>query len=142
MAKAQVVQQVKGPLTKVWAIVSDFAHVNKWVSDVQSLQVTGSGIGMVRHLILRDGSKCDEKLVVLDDKQHIVTYVTIETELAFKEYTATITVKALNPTLCEITWSSTFKPVGIDEKDAVNLLLENYPRYLRKIEELCNGGKK
>lgn len=137
MAKAQVILQINGSLTKIWSIIRDFAHVDNWVEDVKTIRITGSGIGAVRHLVLRDGSKADEKLLKLDDKNHIISYGSLDTELPFLDYVAVISVKAITSTHCEINWTSTFKPRGMNEEEAVNLLKENYPRYLQKVEELC-----
>ncbi|CAM2904206.1 Phthiocerol/phthiodiolone dimycocerosyl transferase [Legionella steigerwaltii] len=137
MTKASVKKDINASADKVWQIIGDFEQVHHWVEDVAAIEIVGSGIGCLRKLHVDDHTMVEEQLLKLDDRNRIISYGSVNTELPFEDYIATIEVHKLDITHCYVTWVSTFTPVGMTDEEAVKLLEENYSRYLARAEQLA-----
>ncbi|MFZ2089000.1 MAG: SRPBCC family protein, partial [Desulfobaccales bacterium] len=60
----QVSVKVSMPVTaaKVWQTLREFGGVNQWISGITGLSLKGSGVGAVRTLTFKDGSRSTERL--------------------------------------------------------------------------------
>lgn len=127
---------IRATADKVWAIVRDFEHVNRWVIDLASSVPEGEGVGMLRHLIQRDGARVLERLDLLDESTKTIEYHIVQSDLAFTTYRSSIQVRSTGPDSCEVLWTSAFEPKGIDIDQILQTLKTNYLRYLESLRKL------
>lgn len=128
--------EIRAPADKVWAIVRDFEHVNRWVIDLASSVPEGEGVGMLRHLVQKDGARVLERLDPLDESTKTIEYHIVHSDLPFSTYRSNITVRSTRPDSCEVLWTSAFEPKGIDSDQILKTLKTNYLRYLERLRRL------
>jgi len=61
--------EIKAPIDKVWATVSDFDSLNKWHPGFASDELVSGGngkVGAVRKLTIKDGPTFTERLLAFD----------------------------------------------------------------------------
>lgn len=122
--------------SKIWAIVRDFVHVNRWVVDLASCIPEGNGVGMRRHLIQKDGARVLEQLDELDETSKTIRYHILESDLPFASYSSTIEIKGEGSESCVVIWTSTPEPKVADGDQLLKMLKANYVRYLEVLEKL------
>jgi len=119
MAKAQVVETIKAPADKVWAILGDFGGV-KPNAMVKSCTVQGEGVGAVRTITLQDGSQVIERLEKFDPATKTFAYRIInESPIPVSDYVSTVIIKGSGSETI-VDWSSTFEPRGAPEATVVD----------------------
>jgi len=132
---------ITAPASSVWQIVRDFEHVDRWVIDLASCRPQGRGVGMLRHLVQKDGARVLEQLDGLDESTRSIRYHIVESDLPFSSYSSTIQVKSTGSESCEVVWTSTIEPKNIDKDQVLKMLQTNYLRYLEKLKMLCDSQR-
>lgn len=112
------------PAEKVWALIGEYGHLDKWHPAVVKLELSGDGgNGIYRLLTLPDGATLKEKLhsYSLDDMSY--SYSIVEGPLPVKNYVSKISVRpGDNPGQSVIEWSSSFDPAGVEEAEAQKIV--------------------
>ena len=106
----------------VWATISDFGIIGKFVAGIASSTLNGSGVGSVRTLSLTNGVVVVERLESLDAHAKTLTYVIVESPLPISGYLSTMTLSDLGNNRCELQWSAVFEPVGVSEAEAGKII--------------------
>jgi mxaD protein len=128
--------EIGAPAEEVWAIIRDFEHVNRWVTDLETSVPEGEGVGMLRHLVQKDGKRVLERLDALDESTKTIEYHIVQSDLPFSTYHSKIQVKSKDPDSCEVLWTSALEPKGIDSEQILKTLKTNYLRYLERLRTL------
>lgn len=110
--------KITAPADAVWAIVSDFNGLGKFVPLVEKSVQQGNGVGAIRTLTLPGNATTKERLDVLDEQARTLTYSIVGAS-PFSEYSSTMSVRSVGPTECEFEWSATFEPQGMSAEEAV-----------------------
>ncbi len=103
------------PATVVWAAVSDFCGVGRWLPGV--VRVEAEDDGKRRRIILPDGGIVLEQEVARDESGMALSYTVIEAPMPFRDYRSTMLVQGAGDG-CTVRWSATFTPVGPEDKVA------------------------
>ena len=119
MTKVTVTDTFDHLADKVWAAVSDFGGIDKYLRGFSEVKVEGSGLGMDRTLTLPDGQVV-ERLTWLDNDAMSFSYTIITAPLPFTRYVATVRL-APQGERCGITWEGNFEPNGVSEEEASKL---------------------
>jgi len=118
-------------------IVRDFEHVDQWVIDLASCRPEGHGVGMLRHLAQQDGARVLEQLDGLDEATRTIQHHIVESDLPFSSYRSNIGVRSTGRESCEVVWTSTFEPKGVDPDQVLRILKTNYLRYLERLKQVA-----
>ncbi len=112
------------PAGKVWALIGEYGHLDKWHPAVVKLELSGDGgNGVYRSLTLPDGAILKEKLQSYSFDDMSYSYSIVEGPLPVKNYVSRITVRpGDNAGQSVIEWSSSFDPAGIDEDEAKKIV--------------------
>ncbi|MBT4365231.1 MAG: SRPBCC family protein [Desulfobacterales bacterium] len=135
--KVSVKDTVNTSAETVWKDIKSF--------DTQMIgapcEVEGSGVGALRTITMPDsGDKIVERLEALDETLKSLSYSVVSgPPNPFDNYLATIQVQETGENQCEITWSTTFDPVGISEADATMALEGAYTGFLGAIKKHYGG---
>ncbi len=105
---------------ELWAMVSDFGGLDKFVDGLEPYETEGEGVGAKRSIPM-GGGVVVETLDALDDDARSLTYSIVESPLPFKDYAATMTVGADGESGSSLTWTGTFEPDGASKEDAEKL---------------------
>lgn len=127
-------------IEQVWAVGGDFTSINKWIKGIATCEISGDPTqpGCLRHckvddldLGFGDNSFLVEKLLVLNNEEHLMQYSLLENFLGFKDYVGTFKVEPATPPTsaesdgvskggCTVTWSMEVAPVeGKTEEEVV-----------------------
>ena len=94
MAEVYRSDVIDAPAARVWAAVRDFNGLPNWAPNVADSRMEGGApadrIGAVRNFRLRDGGTIRERLLALDDRARSCTYAILESDMAVRNYVATI----------------------------------------------------
>lgn len=83
---------IDAPVDKVWAEIREFDCVDNWNPGVSAARLetgTGTAVGSIRRLDIRDGSVFRETLLAHSDLEHFYTYDIIDSPLPCTGYIAT-----------------------------------------------------
>ncbi len=106
-------QKIGAPLAEAWAVVSDFGSLLSWVAggDAGSITLTGSGVGMLRDLVLPAVGAVQHRLDALDEERHLITYsLTAGRPLGMESYSVTARLIEAGDGNCIIDWVGEFTP--------------------------------
>ena len=103
---------------KLWALVSDFNGLSKFVAAVTKSTIEGSGVGALRTLTLPDGSQVVEKLESLDEQAKSLSYSMVSGPMPVENYISFMKVLEISENQSELEWSSNFGPKGVPEAEA------------------------
>jgi carbon monoxide dehydrogenase subunit G len=119
MASVKVTDRIEASADRVWDLVRDFGGIQRFAAGIESVSVTGQGVGSVRTLTMPGGLTLQERLEALDERSRTLSYSIVGAHpLPFDEYLATIRL-AEDGDGCQIDWSSTFTPrAGADAQAA------------------------
>ena len=109
------------PADAIWQMISDFGAASQYLAGVVNCTIEGAGVGAQRTLISADGSIIVERLEMVDEAIHRLSYILL-TNTPFRNCLTTVTVRDLGPNQAELTWSATFQPDGIPASEVVELL--------------------
>ncbi|KAJ4769896.1 Abscisic acid receptor PYR1 [Rhynchospora pubera] len=96
-ATSLVTQRIEAPLSSVWPIVSNFANPQRYKHFIKSSTLThGDGsVGSVREVTVISGlpaSTSTERLEILDDENHILSFSVVGGEHRLRNYRSVTTV--------------------------------------------------
>ncbi len=123
MTKVQVIETVAASAADVWEKLSDFGGVQPG-GIVESCEVEGEGVGMVRTIRLTTGVVV-ERLDVHDSDAMTFAYSIINDDcpLPVSNYSATVIITAdQTGESCRVDWTGTFEPKGASEAEAVDVV--------------------
>ncbi len=109
--------QINAPAADVWAVISDFNALPKYVAAAVESKVDGEGVGTVRTLTLPDGTLLRERLEQLDADGMSLQYSILDGPLPVADYLSTMKVTPSEDG-CELEWSSEFNAAGASDEDA------------------------
>jgi carbon monoxide dehydrogenase subunit G len=118
MASVKVTDRIEASADRVWELVRDFGGIQRWAAGIESVSVSGEGVGAVRTITMGTLS-LQERLEALDDRSRTLSYSIVgDHPLPFGDYLATIRL-AEDGDGCQVDWSSTFTPrAGADAQAA------------------------
>ncbi len=121
MASVTVKERIDHPVDAVWAVVSDFGGIHKYMRGMAPAQCQGEGLGAERALAMGDQTVV-ERCTWLDDAAHHLGYTVLEAgPLPVDRYVAAVRLEADGDgTLVD--WSSSFEPRGVSEEEAVKTI--------------------
>lgn len=103
--------EINAPVDKVWALVGDYSHPEKWMPAIESTTSQGNEKGAVRELHIKSGGSIKEELKNLDGEKHVIQYKIIDpTEPAVmpvNNYSAKVSVEA-TATGSKVEWDAAF----------------------------------
>ena len=112
-SRASVSAKIAAPADKVWALVGSFANLKAITSGVMT-SCDMDKTGTIRKLKVKgEKGMITERLIKYDSQSMTQIYCIIDRPnniVPFKNYTATIKVKATTARSCTIEWSSRFEP--------------------------------
>ncbi len=124
---------------RVWAMAGDFAGLALWVSGVDRFACTGDGIGAVRTFLLA-GQAMEERQMARDDANRSYSYALCRGPVPVAGYRATIAVTPLGPGRSQVTWSASYRPVGIAPERCERLLRSSYRANLERLKDRLESG--
>jgi hypothetical protein len=151
----------KLPIEKLWAVGGDFTSVHKWIKGIVTCDITGDPTqpGCLRHCkaegLGADGSILTEKLLVLNNEEHLMKYSLLEDNfLGFKDYVGTFKIDP-NPSPspdppsaesdgagsggCTMNWSMEVAPVeGKSEEEVVQFSAMMFSSALNGLEAFAS----
>lgn len=139
MARVTKRAQIQASADAVWEVVSDFNALPRFVASIVDSRMEGEGIGALRTLTLADGSVCVETLKSIDHHGRSLTYAIARSPLPVESYVATMTVTPLEEGGCELTWASTFEPVGVEAAEARKLVRRIYSEGVKGLKRMLEG---
>lgn len=122
--KAHVAIEIEAPAADVWDLIDEFDEMHQWHPLVDALAVLrgdGDSPGSIRALRYPGGATVHQELVRVDHERMRKDWRMVGwTELPFDDYSASISVLELTPTLSMVVWQSRFEPKQwrIDGRDA------------------------
>lgn len=134
---------IKSSKEKVWQKVSNIAGLPSWVIDVKKtiyLSKKRRNVGTVRKITFTDGSIIEEHVVAWKEGKYF-TYIATN-GLPLRAYIATISIKAKNKKITQVTWQSYFNSKKMSMKQFMKFVtfmgtfyetsLENLKKILEK----------
>jgi hypothetical protein len=134
MTTVHVRRSIHAPAGEVWQVLRSF-RLDYFPGFAHT--VTGSGVGAARTFRLPDG-EMTEQIEAFDDRGMRLAYIIVEGPWRVREYHATVQVNAAGEG-CEVEWMATFKPDGVEEAAAVELVEGTFGRNLRSLEKFVAG---
>ncbi|HEY7986287.1 MAG TPA: SRPBCC family protein [Methylophilaceae bacterium] len=113
--------QIKAPVDKVWAKVSNFNDLGAWHPAIKSTEITSgenNKVGAMRLLTLQDGGTIKEKLLAYNSKKMTFKYTIIESVLPVTSYVSSVTVVADKDNTSKVIWKASFKRKDLSNKPA------------------------
>lgn len=110
----------------VWNVVGDFGGIDRFMDDIASVELEGEGVGAVRTLHLADGAEVVETLDAWDAAAMSYSYSIDESPLPIADYSATMTVSALEDGRSKVDWESTFVAAGVSDEEARETVADIY----------------
>jgi ribosome-associated toxin RatA of RatAB toxin-antitoxin module len=111
---------VPASVDEVWSLIRDFNSLSEWHPAITASELTsraGAEVGAVRKLTLGDGGIVVERLLVLDDPDHRITYEFLENPFGARRYIATLRIAPVTATgETFVEWWAEFDAEGADEK--------------------------
>jgi carbon monoxide dehydrogenase subunit G len=122
MASVKVTDRIAASADRVWELVRDFGGIQRWAAGIESVSVSGEGVGAVRTLTMPGGLSLQERLEALDDRTRTLSYAIVGSHpLPFDGYLATVRL-AEDGDGCQLDWSSTFQPRAGAEAQATGMV--------------------
>jgi hypothetical protein len=109
MSNVELKKILEASADKVWASISAFDGIERYLPAVRSSSVQGQGVGCLRTCTLTDGVVLRERLVAIDPETRTLRYELVEAPFPIEGYVATMEVRELTQGRCEFRWSSKFQ---------------------------------
>ena len=94
MAKVYVSAVMAAPIAEVWPIIRDFSGIGRFGPIVATCVIEGGEpadkLGCIRDIRTHDGGMIRERLVALDDLEHVLRYSIVESGLGVTDYVGTM----------------------------------------------------
>jgi hypothetical protein len=137
MYKVQVERIVNLPRKKVFDILVQFGGLEKLLPDmIESLELTGSGIGALRKVKLKGGGTVIERLDAAHEESLFAYTITFNDAMPFENYCAVVTlIDAGNNTIAR--WGSNWNAKGASEDEIKQMLTGLYGTLLDGLHKLA-----
>jgi hypothetical protein len=137
MYKVLVERTLDMPRKKVFDILMQFGGLEKILPDmIGSIKLTGSGLGALREVKLKNGGTVVERLDVGYDNRVFGYTITANDAMPFHNYTAIVTLEdAGNKTLAR--WGSNWEAKGAPEAEIKTMLTGLYGSLLDGLHKLA-----
>ncbi len=138
MYKVLVERTLDMPRKKVFDILMQFGGLEKILPDmIGSLEVTGSGIGALRTVKLKDGGTVIERLDVGHDERVFAYTITFNDALPFENYCAVVTLEDAGAGKTKACWGSNWDAKGVSEEEVKPMLNDLYGALLDGLSKLA-----
>jgi len=124
MAKINMKTDLNVAPDEVWKLIGGFNALPDWHPAVEKSELEEEG--SMRRLSLAGGGTIVEKLVSVDDKERVYSYLIIDSPLPVTNYEATIRVKDDGEGNTSVEWSSEFEAEGAPENEAMDVIAGIY----------------
>jgi hypothetical protein len=115
------------PTSAVWKIIEDWASIVDWMPRgiIASLELEGSGVGSVRHIVTRQGVHIAERLDRADERQGRLELSILDPlPWSMLSYEASAQLDQLGPQECSLRWEGRFElPENGQAADALGRFL-------------------
>lgn len=137
MYKVLVEKTLDLPRKKVFDILVQFGGLEKILPEmIESVAVTGSGVGALRDVVLKGGGKVTERLDVAYDNRVFAYSIVFNDALPLENYCAVVTLEdAGAKTVAR--WGSNWNTKGISDGEAVTMLTGLYSNLLSGLHKLA-----
>lgn len=125
MCEVSVSTEIEASVEKVWQTIRDFKAIAQYSTGISQCTVEGNGIGSIRKLTVASGEIC-ERLEGIDDQEHTIRYSLIRSPLPIEACQSSMCLSFIDDGKCRISWSSSFEPNGVPEKEAIRILSAVY----------------
>ncbi len=122
---------------QIWNVIGQFNALPDWHPGVVRSDLEEGGA--IRRLTLTGGGEIVERLEKSDDQGQTYTYSIIESPLPVSGYTATIKVTEEGGGVSTVEWSSSFKPSGAPENDAIKAIESIYQAGFDNLKQMFGG---
>lgn len=131
------------PAATAWKVLRDFGSLLAWVKggDVGTLEVSGSGVGMLRDFTLPRFGTVQHRLDEVNEADHAIRYsLTKGRPLDMKDYWTRISLTELSAGTCRIDWRSAFEPHdGVDPEQIAEGLRGAYRDMSERLAAYANN---
>jgi len=134
MTKVNVTKTINATTQEIWATISSFEGLENFSPVARSVK-TGEGVGALRSCFLPDDAEIKEELTILDNEKMHLQYIITSGPFPVEGYVGDVTVKTINDTSCEVSWTSSFTVKGAPEADMIGL----FDGFLNAIMEGLEG---
>ena len=137
MYKVLVEKVLDMPRKKVFDILVQFGGLEKILPDmIESLELTGSGLGALRTVKIKGGGTVIERLDAAFDERLFAYTITFNDIMPFENYCAVVTLEdAGNKTLAR--WGSNWDAKGTSEEEIKGMLTTLYGTLLDGLHKLA-----
>lgn len=137
MYKAQVERTLDLPRKKVFDILVQFGGLDRLMPDkIESLELTGSGLGALRTIKLKDGGTVIERLDAAYDDRLFAYSVTFNDAMPFENYCSVITLEDVGGKT-RACWGSNWDAKGASDAEIIDLVTGLYAMLLDRLHELA-----
>ena len=129
--------KINAPKDRVWRKISNIVGLSSWLVDVEKTEYLSKikrGVGAIRLITFRDGTKIEEHIVAWNKGEYF-TYVATE-GLPLRAYVATISIKNKTKRETELTWQSYLNSQKMSEKQFLEFLVFMGSFYETSLENL------
>ncbi len=137
MYKVLVEKVLDMPRKKVFDILVQFGGLEKILPDmIESLELTGSGLGALRTVKIKGGGTVIERLDAAFDQRLFAYTITFNDIMPFENYCAVVTLEdAGDKTLAR--WGSNWDAKGTSEEEIKGMLTTLYGTLLDGLHKLA-----
>ena len=133
----KVERELKVPIEKLWALVSDFSNLS-WYSPAEKIEKLGSGIGEIRRITMPGiPTAIEERLLELDPLQHRLVYTVLENEInIMQDYTVEASLRSAGDASTVALWQGQFSGVAgdLEPQIMIDIMTETYVSMLTEME--------
>ncbi len=141
MIEARVEETIEAPVDRVFEVLGDFRGIRPG-KGIDSVDFEGEGVGMTRTIRTPNGVIV-ERLNEYDESSHRFSYAIVNEDhpLPFDNYSALVTMEAVDEGATRIIWVGSFDVRGVSEEKAVGLAKGIYQGAIQGAREtLDNPG--
>ena len=134
---------IKASKEKVWRKISNITGLSSWVVDVKKttyLSKKRKNVGAIRRITFVDGNTIEEHVVAWKEGEYF-TYIATE-GLPLRAYVATISIKAKNKKITQLTWQSYFNSKKMSIKQFMKFVTIMGAFYETSLENLKKSLEK
>ncbi|MEQ8230167.1 MAG: SRPBCC family protein [Gammaproteobacteria bacterium] len=138
MYKVLVERTVDMPRKQVFDLLMQFGGLEKILPDmIESLEVTGSGIGALRTVKLKGGGTVIERLDVGYDERVFGYTITFNDAMPFENYCAVVTLEDASGGKTRACWGSNWDAKGASEDEIKPMLNDLYGALLDGLHKVA-----
>ncbi|MBK6656943.1 MAG: SRPBCC family protein [Proteobacteria bacterium] len=136
MYKVSVERTLDMPRKHVFDLLVEFGGLEKILPDmIESLEVTGSGLGALRKVNLKGGGTVVERLDAAFDGRLFAYTITFNDKMPFENYCAVVTLEDTGAKTRAV-WSSNWDAKGVSEAEVKTMLTTLYGTLLDGLVKL------